>query len=78
MKTEDHSLSFMFNLYLAKMKLNLPVDSIQYTETKRAFMGGVSTLLKTMFLDCALSDDDFEDAMNAIHKQCTEFWEEQK
>ncbi|GHE65098.1 hypothetical protein [Roseivirga thermotolerans] len=64
-----------FNNYLEKMGLAKgQLDSIQYRELKRAFYGGVSSLL-LITLNLPEGDEESFKVIDSIETQCQIFWE---
>jgi len=76
MAKHSFDLEGHFQQYLRRVGLtNLPKNSIQYQETQRAFMAGVTQTLVTMKDDISmLPENQAIKVLDSMFDQATNFW----
>lgn len=72
----------MFDAYLARVKLSRDqMSEVQYTETKRAFMAGISSLYVHLIIGVPNHFGDnpelWEERADNINRELREFWREE-
>lgn len=74
---DKFNIEKLWNDYLKRMQLDpKKMSSVQYSESKRAFFGGASSIFLSMSVDMpALNDDQAEEAMDLVHQQLKNFWQ---
>lgn len=65
----------LFNKYLEETKLAGKIGHHQYTETKRAFYGGISATYVSIIEGG--KSDSIHEQLDQLKKDCEEFWKDQ-
>lgn len=70
------NIELMFQNYLKKVNLDpTKMSKVQFTETRRAFMAGVSSLIVVMVDDISeMGEQNAFEYMEDISNQCETFW----
>lgn len=78
-KNQDFQLETMYQEYLKKTGLLGKMRTIQAIETKRAFYGGVASILITLERDVSEIEDDEQGAkvLESLLQQCKDFWKKE-
>lgn len=74
---EKFDIEYQFQFYLEKVKLNPKTMSpVQYRETKRAFVAGISAML-VLIIEEKPGADEFAQQVEKMLTQCAGFWKKE-